>query len=104
MDTYIPLVENFSIKEIGIVINVFCENSLIDLSTTDKNKFVKKGYFGNRVDMLIDAIDRCVNGKTGVGIGKIKLKPRNPIGIYKPQNGYYGKSLEYTVTDFNDIN
>lgn len=103
IDTYVPSTESDFIKEVGIVINVFCHNDLIDLSTTENNKFVKLGYYGNRVDMLLDCIDRLINGKSGVGIGKVRLRPRNPVGIYTPTNGYYGKSIEYVVTDFNDL-
>lgn len=103
IETYVPSVENDSIKEIGIVINVFCATNLLELSDSDNEKFLKKGFFGNRLDMLIDGIDRCLNGKRGIGIGKLRLRPRNPIVIYQPVNGYYGKSLEYIIYDFNDI-
>jgi hypothetical protein len=103
IDTYVPTIEGDFIKEIGIVINVFCHRSLIDLSSAENNKFVKLGLFGNRIDMLVDCIDRILNGKTGIGIGKVRLRPRNPIGIYTPTNGYYGKSMEYVVTDFNNL-
>lgn len=103
IETYVPSVEGDYIKDIGIVINVFCHEDLIDLPTDENNKFVKLGYYGNRVDMLVDCIDRILNGKKGVGIGKVKLRTRNPIGIYTPTNGYYGKSMEYVVTDFNDL-
>jgi hypothetical protein len=103
IEAYVPTVESDSIKEIGIVINVFCHDSLKKISSAEKVKFVSKGYFGNRIDMLIDAIDRCLNGKRGLGLGKLRLKPRNPIGLFKTTNQYYGKSMEYTVSDFNVI-
>jgi hypothetical protein len=52
--------------------------------------------------MLIDAIDRNLNGLRGIGLGKLRLVPRNPIRIYQPSATHYGKSLEYVVSDFND--
>lgn len=103
VETYVPSADSDTIKEIGIIINVFCHDSMLELSSIDAIKFVKSGFYGNRIDMLIDAIDRCLNGKSGIGIGKLRLKPRTPIGIYQPVNGYYGKSLDYIVTDFNTV-
>jgi hypothetical protein len=103
IETYIPYVENDCIKEIGIVVNIFCHKSLINLTTLENNKMVKLGYYGNRIDQLLDCIDRCLNGKRGIGLGRLRLKPRNPVTIYQPSNGYYGKSIEYTISDFNSI-
>lgn len=103
IETYVPTADSDFIKEIGIVINVFCHDNLINLTSTENNKMVKLGYYGNRIDQILDCIDRLINGKSGVGIGKVRLRPRNPIGIYTPTNGYYGKSMEYVVTDFNDL-
>jgi hypothetical protein len=99
----VPYVENDSIKDIGLIINVFCHSSLLDCSTSEKAKFYKFGLYGNRIDMLSDVIDRNLNGLRGIGLGKLRLVPRNPIKIYQPSNKYYGKSLEYVVSDFNDI-
>jgi len=101
VETYIPLVDSDTIKEIGIVINVFCHESLLDLSQAETIKSISKGLFGNRIDQTIDLIDRCLNGKQDMGIGKLRLRNRNPIGIYQPKNNYYGKSMEYVLTDFN---
>lgn len=103
VETYVPEIENDAIKKIAIIINVFAHQSLIDLSVKEQAKFLTKGYYGNRVDMLIDVIDRCLNGKRNVGLGRLRLRPRNPIGILQPVNGYYGKSLEYIISDFNSI-
>lgn len=101
IETFVPSIESDEIKEIGIVINVFCNESIIDLSSKEIIKFTKKGYFGNRIDCTIDAIDRCLNGKRGLGIGRIRFKKSRPINIIQPINGYYGKSMEYTLHDFN---
>lgn len=103
IDTYVPFVDNDCIKEIGIVINVFCHNSLIDLTTAENNKMVKLGYYGNRVDQILDCVDRCLNGKRGIGLGRLRLNPRNPVTIIQPTNGYYGKRIEYSIRDFNSI-
>lgn len=103
VETYVPEIENDAIKKIGIVINAFTHESLIDLSQSEQVKYFKKGFYGNRIDVLIDAIDRCLNGKRNVGLGRLRLRPRSPIGIHQPANGYYGKSLEYIISDFNSI-
>lgn len=104
MDTYVTEVDSDAIKEIGIIIRVFCHKDLLKTSNKDKIKYIKLGYFGNRIDMLIDAIDRCLNGKRGVGIGRMRLRPRSPVEIIQPTNDYYGKSLTYLVSDFNALN
>lgn len=103
VEAFVTHVESDVIKEIGIIINVFCHESLIHLDKMEKVKYVKAGYYGNRIDALIDCVDRCLNGKRGVGIGRVRLRPRTPIEIYRSENGYYGKSLNYIVSDFNTI-
>ena len=104
IEAYVPSVDGDAIKEIGIVINVFCPDSLKTLSKLEKVKYIsEQPFYGNRIDVLTDAIDRCLNGKRGIGIGKLRLKPRSPIGIYQPVNNYYGKSMEYIVSDFNTV-
>lgn len=103
IETYVSNVVDDAVKDIGIIINVFCHKSLVDLPTADNNKMVKNGYAGNRVDQIVDCIDRNLNGKLGMGIGRIRLKPRTPITIIQPANGYYGKCIEYIVSDFNAI-
>lgn len=104
MDTYVTKIDSDSVKEIGIVVRVFCHGDLLKLPNKEKAKYIKFGYFGNRIDMLIDAIDRCLNGKRDMGIGRLRLRPRSPIEIIQPVNGYYGKSLTYLVSDFNTLN
>ena len=94
-------VNNDSIKDIGLIINVFSHESLIELSRDEKSKFINMGLFGNRVDCIIDCIDRCLNGKRDMGIGRLRLKPTRPVGILQPTNSFYGKSLEYIISDFN---
>lgn len=104
IETYVPEIQNDSIKDIAIVINVFAPNSLINLTDVEAIKFNKLGFYGNRIDICIDIIDRCLNGKRNVGLGRLRLKPRQPIGILQPSNGYYGKSMEYIISDFNTVN
>lgn len=103
VETYIPEVESNAIKTIGIVINVFTHSSLVELSKEERARFIPFGLAGTRIDMILDLIDRSINEKRNVGIGKVKLKPRSPVTIYQPKNNYYGKSVEYLVSDFNDI-
>lgn len=103
VETYITDIESNAIKTIGIVINVFVHNSLIELTNKERSKLIPFGLAGNRIDCLLDLIDRCINGKRNVGIGKIRLSPRNPVSIYQPVNGYYGKTVKYLVSDFNNI-
>jgi hypothetical protein len=115
MKTYICLDSivqsiNGKIKLIVVKINVFTHLSLIKLSTDEKEKFNQKGYYGNRIDCLIDTITRCIDEsnknmdekeENSFGIGNFTLSPNFPVTIYQPSNKeYYGKSLTFYVNDF----
>lgn len=62
------------------------------------------GYYGNRVDILCDIIDRILNGNIQLkGIGDVKPAKRGFCTIYSPSNKYYGKRLKYTISNLNDM-
>lgn len=86
-------------------IHVFASKSLIRLDSFSTPKSIdmkKRGFTGNRIDMLCDAIDRTLNGNTSFGIGDVSLIPRNPISLYLPNDKYYGKVLKYSVKNYID--
>lgn len=61
------------------------------------------GYYGNRVDILCDVVDRILNGNKKIkGIGDISPAKRGFCTIYSPSNKYYGKCLKYTISNLNE--
>ena len=61
----------------------------------------QRGYIGNKIDMVVDIIDRKINGFENLALGKIKLASREGMGVFSYIDGYYGKQLTYEATDFN---
>lgn len=61
------------------------------------------GYYGNRVDILCDIIDRTLNGNRKLkGIGNIEPAPKGFCTIFSPNNKYYGKCLKYVISNLNE--
>lgn len=62
------------------------------------------GHYGNRVDILCDAIDRILNGNRKIkGIGNIEPAQRGFCSIFSPSNKYYGKCLKYTISNIGEM-
>lgn len=61
----------------------------------------QRGYIGNKIDMIVDVIDRKINGFKNLALGSIKLSPREGMQVFSYIDGYYGKQLTYSATDFN---
>ena len=99
MDTEIVSAENTKIKCIAIIIDIFTSLPLIPLSTTEQLKYYATGYFGNRIDCLLDAVKRTITD-LNIGIGDITLAPRSPVKIIQPTEKYYGKRLTLHTYDF----
>lgn len=89
-----------SIKCVEIILNIFTHLSLISLSTAEKAFYYKQGFYGNRIDILIDAIIRCLRGSNKYGIGELQLRERNTMSIFQPNENYYGKQIAFQVYDF----
>lgn len=61
------------------------------------------GFFGNRIDILCDIVDRELNGTDKLkGIGDVEPAPRGYLSIYTPNSKFYGKCLKYTVKNYNE--
>ena len=90
MDTFVSNCESLKIKEVQTTIQVFTHNTLIALPNGEMPKYQAKGYFGNRIDILCDAIARCLNGSLEFGIGSMQLVQRSPIRLIQPNSNYYG--------------
>lgn len=90
VETLVPRVANFTIKDVKVVIYTLTHKSLM--------KYKKNKYIGTRVDCLADMVDEILNGKRGLAIGKIALQE---VGILQPNNNFYGRTLIYKGSDFN---
>ena len=61
------------------------------------------GYYGNRIDIMCDTVDRILNGNKKIkGIGDIRPADKGFCSIYSPNSNYYGKRLKYVVTNLNE--
>ena len=105
VETQIPNISTTSpLIDFNLYFTVFTHNRLVDLnslSTPTKNEMRKLGYIGNRIDILCAAIDRIINGNSGLGIGEVQPSKQNFSTVYKPKLEYYGKQLRYVVKGYN---
>lgn len=96
-----------TIKCVEITLNVFTHLSKLPLGTevessgqSEKGFYYKQGFYGNRIDVLVDAIIRCLRGSDKYGIGELQLRERNTMRIFQPNENYYGKQIVFQVYDF----
>lgn len=61
------------------------------------------GYFGNRIDILCDIVDKELNGTDKLkGIGDVRPASRGYVTMFCPNREYYGKCLKYHISNYND--
>lgn len=61
------------------------------------------GYFGNRIDILCDIVDRAINQNKKIkGIGDIKPLDRGYCSLFIPNQKFYGKCLKYHISNLNE--
>lgn len=85
----VPRVPTGTVKEVQLVIWAYCHKDIM--------KYSKKGYYGTRVDILADMVERKLRDSYDFGIGKPKLVS---VTNFFPNNKYYGRQLIYNVPDF----
>lgn len=105
MESTISAIDSGTIKEFAVDLFVFCHRDTIDMDYEEKSKYESKGYNGNRVDMIIQAVYNAIkhyqfDNEQDFGIGDLRLIPNRPIKIYIPDERFYGKQLTYTCKDF----
>lgn len=101
LESYVTRIEGEHIKEVALDIFAFSNKSFIHMPVSEKAFYIKKGYSGNRVDMMISAIELAIKQRSReFGIGKIMLAPRNPVVPYEPQKDFYGKKITFLCSDF----
>lgn len=98
-ETDIPRIPTGTIKDMKLIIWCLCHKSCM--------KYTKKGYFGTRVDILADAIERALRqseiesekkGKAKFGIGNLHL---DSVTYMASQNKeYYGRQMIFTISEF----
>jgi len=90
VDVVVPQTLNFSIKNLKIIIYVFCHKYLM--------KYKKAGQIGTRTDILSNIIDEKLNGSREFGIGRLALQS---VELFMSEKTYYGRILTYSASDFN---
>lgn len=114
---YYQNVGSDTIRALTIIVTVFCHKDCLiypDQETRDLlEKFRTRGYTGNRLDMVVAAIQRHIenedfeyvdaDGKK-YGIGHASLLKRAPMESYQPNPYFYGIQMLYGQDDINTAN
>lgn len=103
METY-PSIST-SIIDYTLVINVVCHRDVVNMDDNVKSELEQRGYVGNRVDMICQAINKALTDESVVnkfGIGKMSLDTRASQGqSFKPNTNFYGRTFVYRIDDIN---
>ena len=93
---------NPNTKEMVITLNVMCHKDNLKLDTETKRKYQKKGYKGNRLDIMVALIGEILNysKESKLGIGTLIPLPYNTITPDCPNDSFFGKTMTYTCSDF----
>lgn len=78
-----------TIKNMKMIIWAYCHKGIM--------RYSKKGYYGTRVDILADMVERQLRDSYDFGIGKPELIS---VGNFFPNSKYYGRQLIYNVPEF----
>ena len=78
-----------TIKNMKMIISAYCHKEIM--------RYNKKGYYGTRVDILADMVERKLRDSYDFGIGKPELIS---VTNFFPNNKYYGRQLVYNVPEF----
>ena len=84
-----PILSSGTVKDLKIIVLAYCHKDIM--------KYSKKGYYGTRVDILADMVERKLRDSYDFGIGKPKLIS---VTNFFPNNKYYGRQLVYNVPEF----
>lgn len=114
---YYQNVGSNTIEAFTIIITVFCHKDCLMYPDKDMkdllDKFRTRGYTGNRLDMVVSAIQRLIENedlefvdKDGkyYGMGKAALLKRVPMESYQPNPYFYGIQLMYGQDDIHTPN
>ena len=85
----VPILSSGTVKDMKIIVLAYCHKDIM--------KYSKKGYYGTRVDILADMVERQLRDSYDFGIGKPELIS---VTNFFPNNKYYGRQLVYNVPEF----
>lgn len=79
------------------------DDSVPSIEEVEKMGYEVGRYYGNRIDILCDVVDRILNGNKKIrGISDIEPAPRGFCTLYLPNKKYYGKCLKYVISNLNE--
>lgn len=102
-ETDMPRIPTATIKDMKLIVWCLCHK--------DCMKYSKKGYFGDRADILADAVERAIRqseqenekkGRSKFGIGNLKLESVTYLTSLNKE--YYGRQMIFTTPDFKFVN
>lgn len=106
IECFVNRTENGMFNNFVLGLKIISHKDAIRLSkyTSPTNtEMIKDGVYTNRIDGLCSVIDSLLNGKSDMGIGNLSPIPSGFNQVYYPPNTkYYGKTLTYTVMNYNE--
>lgn len=85
----VPRFSSGTVKDLKMIVLAYCHKGIM--------KYSKKGYYGTRVDILADMVERKLRDSYDFGIGKPELVS---VTNFFPNNKYYGRQLVYNIPEF----
>lgn len=85
----IPKIPTGTIKDMKLILWIYSHKNCM--------KYLKEGYLGTRVDILVDMVEKQLRDSDKFGIGKLQLVS---CTYFFPNDKYYGKQLIYNMPDF----
>lgn len=89
----VPNVENRAVKDTKIFVTVACHKNFMKL---DSSLF--PAFIGNRRDNIARYVDKLINDKMFLGIGKLSLSSAH---VAYSANRFTARQLIYEIPDFN---
>lgn len=110
VETDIDTIHQQFLTDFNLYICIFTSKRLVRITndTLPSINDVEKmgyyaGYYGNRIDILCDIVDRIINrNKKLKGIGDIRPSQVDFCKAYLPNKNYYGKCLRYQISNLNE--
>ena len=74
-----------SLIDIAVTITIYCHRNLVSLPDDERASYKEKyGFAGNRVDMIMMAINNALCTETisrSFGVGKLRFSTKDPIAV-----------------------
>lgn len=93
------------ILKLTLAINVVCHKDIIPFSYEEELYWHKKGYTGNRVDVICQAIYKVltnpsINKEFGIGTMDLDTEVAQ-LSAFKPNYSFYGRTMSFLIDEIH---